>query len=167
MVNNVTTINKTKESVHGDGQQCYQYQQNKRKCTRWWSTMLPISTKRNKVYTVMVNNVTNINKTKESVHGDGQQCYQYQQTKESVHGDGQQCYHYQQNKRKFTQWWSTMLPISTKQKKVHTVMVNNVTNINKTSNPAHLNVLSKKGGNEMWHWKYRSWLETGTKMWRV
>jgi hypothetical protein len=51
----------------------------------------------------MVNNVTNINKTKESVHGDGQQCYQYQQTKESVHGDGQQCYHYQQNKRKFTQ----------------------------------------------------------------
>jgi GTP-sensing pleiotropic transcriptional regulator CodY len=202
MVNNVTNINKTKESVHGDGQQCYHYQQNKRKCTRWWSTMLPISTKQKKVYTVMVNNVTNINKTKESVHGDGQQCYQYQQnktkytrwwstmlpistkqkkvytvmvnnvtninkTKESVHGDGQQCYHYQQNKRKFTQWWSTMLPISTKQKKVHTVMVNNVTNINKTSNPAHLNVLSKKGGNDIWHWKYRSWLETGTKMWRV
>jgi hypothetical protein len=34
MVNNVTTINKTKESLHSDGQQCYQYQQNKRKCTQ-------------------------------------------------------------------------------------------------------------------------------------
>jgi hypothetical protein len=28
----------------------------------------------------------------------------------------QQCYQYQQNKRKFKQWWSAMLPISTKQK---------------------------------------------------
>ena len=49
----------------------------------------------------MVNNSTNINKTKESLNSDDQQFYQYQQ-----------------NKRKFKQWWSTILPISTKQKKV-------------------------------------------------
>jgi GTP-sensing pleiotropic transcriptional regulator CodY len=48
----------------------------------------------------MVNNSTNINKTKESLNSDGQQFHQYQQ-----------------NKRKFKQWWSTILPISTKQKK--------------------------------------------------
>ena len=63
----------------------------------------------------MVNNSTNINKTKESLNSDGQQFLQYQQ-----------------NKRKFKQWWSTIPPISTKQKKVETVMVNNSTNINKT-----------------------------------
>ena len=49
----------------------------------------------------MVNNSTNINKTKESFNSDGQQFHQYQQ-----------------NKRKFKQLWSTILPISTKQKKV-------------------------------------------------
>ena len=49
----------------------------------------------------MINNSTNINKTKESLNSDDQQFYQYQQ-----------------NKRKFKQWWSTILPISTKQKKV-------------------------------------------------
>jgi len=38
---------------------------------------------------------------------------------------------YQQTKRKFEQWWSTIPLISTKQKKVLTVMVNNSTNINK------------------------------------
>ena len=43
-------------------------------------------------------------------------------------------------KRKYKQWWSTILPISAKQtitshlKKVLTVMVNNSTNINKTNN---------------------------------
>jgi hypothetical protein len=31
---------------------------------------------------------------------------------------GQQFNQYQQNKRKFKQWWSTIQPISTKQKKV-------------------------------------------------
>ena len=84
MFNNVTNINKTKESLHSDRQKCYQYQQNKRKYTRWWSTMLPISTKKKKVHTVMVNNVSNNNKTKESVHSDGQQCYQYQQNEHSL-----------------------------------------------------------------------------------
>ena len=66
----------------------------------------------------MVNNSTNINKTKESLNSDGQQFYQYQQNKESLNSDGQQFYQYKQNKRKFKQWWSTILPISTKQKKV-------------------------------------------------
>ena len=49
----------------------------------------------------MVNNSTNINKTKESLNSDGQQFHQYQQ-----------------QKRKFKQWWSTIALISTKQKKV-------------------------------------------------
>jgi hypothetical protein len=64
----------------------------------------------------MANNSTNINKQKESLNNDGQQFHQYQQ-----------------NKRKFIkQRWSTIPPISTKQKKVYqTEMVNNSTNINK------------------------------------
>jgi hypothetical protein len=41
------------------------------------------------------------------------------------------CHQYQQNKRKFKQWWSTIPPILTNQKKVYTVMVYNSTNINK------------------------------------
>ena len=48
----------------------------------------------------MVNNSTNINKTKENLNGHGQQFNQYQQ-----------------NNRKFKQRWSTIQPISTKQKK--------------------------------------------------
>ena len=63
----------------------------------------------------MVNNSTNINKTKESFSSDGQQCLQYQQTK-----------------RKFEQLWSKIPPISTNQKKVWTVMVNISFNFNKT-----------------------------------
>ena len=83
----------------------------------------------------MVNNSTNINKTKESFYSDGQQFHQYQQnkrkfkvmvnnstninkTKESLNIDGQQFHQYQQNKRKFKHWWPTIPPISTKQKKV-------------------------------------------------
>ena len=62
----------------------------------------------------MVNNSSNTNKPKESLNSDGQKFYQYQQTK-----------------RKFEQWWSTIPQISTNQKKVLTVMVNNSTNINK------------------------------------
>jgi hypothetical protein len=57
----------------------------------------------------MVNNTININKTKESLNSDGQQYHQYQQ-----------------NKGKFKQRWSTIPSISTKQKKVQTVMVNNI-----------------------------------------
>jgi hypothetical protein len=51
--------------------------------------------------------------------------------KESFNSDGQQFLQYQQPKRKFEQWWSTFLPISTNQKKDWTVMVNNSSNINK------------------------------------
>jgi GTP-sensing pleiotropic transcriptional regulator CodY len=51
-------------------------------------------------------------------------------TKESLNSDGQQFLQYQQNKREFKQWWSTIPPISTKQKKVETVMVDNSTNMN-------------------------------------
>jgi hypothetical protein len=49
----------------------------------------------------MVNNSTNINKTKESLNGDDQPFHQYQQ-----------------NKRKFKLQWSTIPLISAKQKKV-------------------------------------------------
>jgi hypothetical protein len=49
----------------------------------------------------MVNNSTNINKTKQSLNSHGQQFNQYQQ-----------------NERKFKQPWSTIQPISTKRKKV-------------------------------------------------
>ena len=66
----------------------------------------------------MVNNSTNINKTKERLNSDGQQFHQYQQNRENLNSDGQQFHQYQQNKRKFKQWWSTIPPISTKQKKV-------------------------------------------------
>jgi GTP-sensing pleiotropic transcriptional regulator CodY len=100
MVNNSTNINKTKESLNSDGQQFHQYQQRKRNFKQWWSTIPPISTKQKKVETVMVDNSTNMNKTKESLKSDGQQFHQYQQSK-----------------RKFKQWWSTIPPISTKQKK--------------------------------------------------
>ena len=64
----------------------------------------------------MVINSTIINKTKESFNSDGQQFYQYQKSK-----------------RKFIkERWSTIPPISTKQKKVYQrEMVINSTNINK------------------------------------
>ena len=114
MINNSSNINKPKESLNSDGQQFLQYQQTKIKFEQWWSTIPLISTKQKNVWTVMVDNSTNINKPKESLNSDGQQFLQYQQTK-----------------RKFEQWWSKILLISTNQKKVWTVMVNNSSNINK------------------------------------
>ena len=63
----------------------------------------------------MVNISTNTNKTKESLNSDGQQFHKYQQ-----------------NKRRFKLRWSTIPQISTKQKKVSTVMANNSSNIKKT-----------------------------------
>ena len=166
MVDNSSNINKPKESFNSDDQQFIQYQQTKRKFEQWWSTIPPISTNQNKVWTVMVNNSFNINKTKECLNSDGRQFHQYQQTKrkfkqwwstippistnqkkvwtvmvknstninkpkESLNSDGQQFLQYQQTKRKFEQWWSKILLISTNQKKVWTVMVNNSSNINK------------------------------------
>ena len=64
----------------------------------------------------MVNNSTNINKT--SLNSDINNSTNINKTKESLNSDGQQFHQYQQNKRKFKQWWSTIPPISTKQKKV-------------------------------------------------
>ena len=81
MVNNSTNINKQKESFSSNSRQFYQYQKTKRKFEQWWSTILPISTNQKKVFTVMVNNSSNINKPKESFKSDGQQFLQYQQTK--------------------------------------------------------------------------------------
>ena len=52
----------------------------------------------------MVNNSSNINKTKESLSSDGQQFLQYQQTKEILSSHGQQFLQYQKNKRKFKKW---------------------------------------------------------------
>jgi hypothetical protein len=39
----VCWFNKPKESFNCDGQQFLQYQQTKRKCKQWWSTILPLS----------------------------------------------------------------------------------------------------------------------------
>ena len=66
----------------------------------------------------MVNNSTNINKTKESLNNHGQQFNQYQQNNRKFNSHGQQFNQYQQNERKFKQPWSTIQPISTKQQKV-------------------------------------------------
>jgi hypothetical protein len=55
-----------------------------------WLSIPPISTKQNKVLTGMVNNSTNINKTKESLNRDGQQSTNINKTKESLNSDGQQ-----------------------------------------------------------------------------
>ena len=96
MVNNSTNINKTKESLSSDGQHFLQFKQTKRKFKQWGSTIPPISTKQKNFLAVMVNNSTNIKKTKESWNSDGRQFHQYQQ-----------------NKRKFKQWWSTTPPKST------------------------------------------------------
>ena len=49
----------------------------------------------------MVNNFTNINKTKESLINDSQQFLQYKQNIRKLNSDGQQFHQYQQNKRKF------------------------------------------------------------------
>ena len=51
----------------------------------------------------MVDNSTNINKTKESLNSDGQQFHQYQTNRENLNSDGEQFHQYQQNKRKFKQ----------------------------------------------------------------
>jgi len=89
--------------VNSDGQEFYQYQQNKQgKFNQWWSTILQIS-KKNK---------------QESLNSDGQQFHKYinKTNKESLNSVGQQFYQYQQKKQwKFKQWLSIISPISTKQ----------------------------------------------------
>ena len=53
--------------------------------------------------TVMVNNSTNINKTKESLTVMVNNSTNINKTKPNLKGDGQQFHQYQQNKRKFKQ----------------------------------------------------------------
>jgi hypothetical protein len=111
-----------------------------------WSTIPPISTK--PTTTWMVNNSTNINKTNN--HLNGQQYRQYQQSPE----------------------WSTISSISTT-----TWMVNNIASINNHLNgqqyrqyqpneqpPLTSNnwIQKKRRQHNLWHWKFRSWLWTGT-----
>ena len=50
----------------------------------------------------MVNNSTNINKTKQSLNSDGQQ-FNINKIKQSLNSDGQQFYEYRQSKTKFKQ----------------------------------------------------------------
>jgi hypothetical protein len=49
-------------------------------------------------YHCLVNNSTNIKKTKERLNSDGQQFHQYQQNRENLNSDGQQFHQYQQNR---------------------------------------------------------------------
>ena len=72
MVNNSPNIHKPKEGFNSDGQQFYHYQQTKRKFKQWWSIIPPISTNQKKVWALMVNNSSNVNKPKESLNSDGQ-----------------------------------------------------------------------------------------------
>ena len=51
----------------------------------------------------MINNSTNINKTKESLKVMVNNSTNINKTKESLNSDDQQFYQYQQNKRKFKQ----------------------------------------------------------------
>ena len=67
----------------------------------------------------MINNSTNINNTKESLTSDGQQFHQYQQNKrqfKTVMVNNSP--NINNTKESLKQWWSTIPPISTKQKTV-------------------------------------------------
>ena len=127
MVTHSSNINKPKESLNSVGRQFLQYQQTKRKFEQWWSKILPISANQKKVLTVMANNSSNINKPKESLNSDVNNSSNINKPKESFSSDGQQFLQYQQTKRKFSEWWSTIPPKSSNQKKLLTVMVNNST----------------------------------------
>ena len=87
MVNISSNINTQKESLSSGGRQFYQFQQNKGKFKQWWSTFPQISTKQEKVLnsdgqqfhqyqtnreiqTMMVDNSSIINKTKEILDSD-------------------------------------------------------------------------------------------------
>jgi hypothetical protein len=114
MVNNSTNINKAKESlnsvcfVHFGGIVDYHCLSFLLFCWYWmncWPSLFKLSyvlfileelLTITIFFAVMVNNSTNINKTKERLNSDGRQFHQYEQ-----------------NKRKFKQWWSTIPTIST------------------------------------------------------
>jgi phage anti-repressor protein len=127
MVNNSININKTKEGLISDGQQFHQYQQNKRKFNQWWSTTPSISTKQKKDFRGVVDHHwLNFllfcwywwNCWPSLIKLSFVLLIFVDKTKESLISDGQQLHEYIQNKRKFNQWWSTIPPISTKQKKI-------------------------------------------------
>jgi len=45
-------------------------------------------------------------------------------------------------------------------------MVNNSTNINQSNNHLSSQIIENKKDHNIWCWKYRSCLWTGTKMWQ-
>jgi hypothetical protein len=122
--------------------------QFKRKFQQWWSTILLISTHQKKVWTVMVNNSSNINKTKETFNSDGQWPSLFKlsfvllilvelltitvKTFFCFVDIGGIVDHHCSNFLLVCWYWRNCWPqpISTNQKKVSTVMVNNSSNIN-------------------------------------
>ena len=52
------------------------------------------------------------------------------------------------------------------EKKIETVMINNSTNINEMNNRFLPQIIKYKKDYNIWCWKSRSWLGTGTKMWQ-
>ena len=73
----------------------------------------------------MVNNSTNINKTKEILNSDGQQFHQYQQHEQSpLNSDGQQFHQDQQHEQ------SPLISYVY----IYIVIINNSTNINNMNN---------------------------------
>jgi hypothetical protein len=133
MVNNSSNINKPKESLNSDGQQFLQYQQTKRKFEQWWSTILPISTNQKKVLTVWLNYWPSLFKLSYGLLILVELSTITVKTFLWFVDIGgivdNLCLI---NFLKFEQWWSTIPPISIKQKKVLTVMIKNSININKT-----------------------------------
>jgi len=46
------------------------------------------------------------------------------------------------------------------------MMARNSTNINKTNNCLQPQIIEYRKRRDIWRWKSRPWLETGTQMWR-
>ena len=122
----------------------------------------------------MVNNSINIIKTKESLNIKTKESLNIK-TKESLNSGGQQFHQYHQNKRKFKhqnkrkfkKWWSPIPSISSKQKKVYTVMVNNSINIIKTKESSNIKTKeSFNSGGQQFHKyhqnkrKFKQWWST-------
>jgi hypothetical protein len=81
MVNIFTNIYKTKESLNIGVQHFHQYQLTRASLKNSFGQDFHKYQQNIESETVMVNNSTNINKTKESLNSDGQQFHQYQQYK--------------------------------------------------------------------------------------
>jgi hypothetical protein len=48
----------------------------------------------------------------------------------------------------------------------HLSLVNNSTNISRKNNHLLPQIIEDKKNQNIWHWKYRSWLQTGTQLWQ-